>query len=153
MGSVVVLILAYFVVSYGVSKSGINETMDEAMDVPIGEFGTMGIEEAETESEGYVLYMNDLKLYESREKTGTMCSANLQIYFPKKKNAKLVMKLRYNIGPFLAKPLREMTAAEALKPESRYMMINSLKEGYAERYGITNITKVMLNDFTCRELD
>lgn len=96
-GSVIVLIIAYFVVIYGVKQTGVNEVFDEAMDVPIGEFDSMGINEAEPESDGYVLYMKNLRLYESRDKKGTVCSTDLQIYFPERKNAKLVMKLRYNI--------------------------------------------------------
>lgn len=151
-GSVIVLIIAYFVVIYGVKQTGVNEVFDEAMDVPIGEFDSMGINEAEPESDGYVLYMKNLRLYESRDKKGTVCSTDLQIYFPERKNAKLVMKLRYNIGPFLAKPLREMTAREAVMPENQYKLINSLKDGYAERYKITNMTKVILNNFTCKEV-
>lgn len=42
-GSVVVLIIAFIVVTYGVEKSGVSEQVEKAMDVPIGEFETMGI--------------------------------------------------------------------------------------------------------------
>lgn len=152
-GSVIVLIIAYFVVTFGISRSGVTEKIDEAMDVPIGEFDSMGIRQADLEEDGFVLYMDGLRLYRSRDKKGTMCSTNLEIYFPEQKNAKLVMKLRYNVGPFLAKPLRDMTAREALMPDSQYRMITSLKEGYANQYGITNMTKVILKDFTCKELE
>ncbi len=41
-GSVVVLIIAFIVVTYGVEKSGVSEQVEKAMDVPIGEFETMG---------------------------------------------------------------------------------------------------------------
>jgi hypothetical protein len=96
--------------------------------------------------------MNGLTLYESREKKGTSCSTDLEIFFPTMKNAKLVMKLRYNVGPFLAKPLREMTSAEALLPDNQYKLIQSLKDGYAKQYGITNMTKIVLNNFSCKEI-
>jgi len=152
-GTVIVLIIAYLVVTYSVKMSGVDENFNQAMDVPIGEFDSMGIRKAEEKEDGYVLYMDGLRLYESRNKQGTMCSTNLEIYFPLKKNAKLVMKLRYNVGPFLAKPLREITAQEALQHENQYKMISSLKNGYAERYGIENMTKVILKDFTCQELE
>lgn len=151
-GSVLVLIIAYFVVTYSVQYTGADRKFDEAMDVPTGEFGSMGIEKAENEEDGYVLYMKGLTLYESRSKIGTTCSTDLQIYFPERKNAKLVMKLRYNVAVFLAKPLREMTAREAVMPDNQYKMINSLKNGYAERYKISNMTKVIMNDFTCKEI-
>lgn len=151
-GTVIVLLIAYFAVTFGVKHSGMEQKIDEAYDVPIGEFDSMGIRQAELEEDGYVLYMDGLRLYQSRDKKGTMCSTNLEIYFPEQKNAKLVMKLRYNIGPFLAKPLRGMTAKEALMPDSQYQMINSLKEGYANQYGIKNMTKVILKDFTCQDL-
>ncbi|PLX69742.1 MAG: hypothetical protein C0603_02070 [Denitrovibrio sp.] len=150
-GSIIVLIIAFIIVTYGVKKSGVTEQIETAMDVPIGEFDTMGIREAKVEADGYILYFDGLRLYESRDKVGTMCSTNLEIYFPKKKNATLVMKLRYNVGPFLAKPLRGMTAKEALIPDSQYKMISSLKEGYAKQYGIVNMDKVILKDFTCKE--
>lgn len=45
-----------------------------------------------------------------------------------------------------------MTAREAVMPENQYKLINSLKDGYAERYKITNMTKVILNNFTCKEV-
>ena len=153
MGSVIVLILAYFVVTLSVKQTGVTDKFDKAMDVPIGEFSSMGIRKADVEEDGYILYMDNLNLYESRDKHGTNCFTNLEIYFPKKKNAKLVMKLRYNVGVFLAKPLREMTAKEALTPEGQTAMIKSLKNGYAENYGIENMTKVVMKDFTCQELD
>jgi hypothetical protein len=153
MGSVIVFILAYFVVTISVKQTGIADNFDEAMDVPIGEFGSMGIRKADVKEDGYILYMDHLNLYESRDKHGTTCATNLEIYFPKKKNAKLVMKLRYNVGVFLAKPLREMTAQEAIMPEGQDAMINSLKNGYAKSYGIENITKVIMKDFTCKEIE
>jgi len=152
LGSAVVLLIAFIVVTYGVEKAGVSKQIEIAMDVPIGEFDTMGIREGETDEDGYVLYFDGLRLYENRTKIGTMCSTNLEIYFPKKKNATLVMKLRYNVGPFLAKPLRGMSAKDALMPENQYEMISSLKEGYAKQYGITNMEKVILKDFTCKEL-
>ncbi|PLX65753.1 MAG: hypothetical protein C0602_13565 [Denitrovibrio sp.] len=151
-GSVIVLIIAYFVVIYGVKETGVEQTLEEAMDVPSGEFVSMGIDKAENEEDGYVLYMEGLTLYERRDKVGTSCYTNLQIFFPERKNAKLVMKLRYNVPVFLAKPLREMTAREAVMAENQYKLINSLKDGYADRYKITNMTKVILNDFSCKEL-
>jgi len=151
-GSIIVLLIAYFVVTFSVKHSGVNKRFDEAMDVPFGEFSSMGIKKADAEEDGYLLYLNNLNLYESRDKKGTNCSTNLEIYFPLKKNAKLVMKLRYNVGVFLAKPLREMTAKEALMPDGQYAMIKSLKEGYAKRYKIENMTKVIMKDFTCQEL-
>ena len=152
-GSIVVLIIAFIVVTLGVEKSGVSEQVEKAMNVPIGEFDTMGIRKATIEKEGYILYFDGLRLYENRDKIGTMCSTNLEIYFPKKKNAKLVMKLRYNVGPFLAKPLRGMTPKDALIPDSQYKMISSLKDGYAKQYGITNMEKVILKDFTCKQLN
>jgi len=45
-----------------------------------------------------------------------------------------------------------MTAREALQPEGQYAMINSLKDRYRERYKIDNMTKVVLNNFTCKEI-
>ncbi|MGD9808284.1 MAG: hypothetical protein AB7E76_11370 [Deferribacterales bacterium] len=152
-GTVIVFILAYIIVTYSVKQAGADKSFDEAMDVPFGEYTAMGIREAANEEDGYLLYLDNLNLYESRDKKGTTCNTNLEIYFPLKKNAKLVMKLRYNVGVFLAKPLREMTAQEALMPEGQYTMIKSLKDGYAERYKITNMTKVILKDFTCKEVD
>jgi len=152
LGSVIVFLISLILVYYGVNKTGIADKAEEAMDVPIGEFDSMGIKEAADSADGYMLYMNGLRLYENRDKKGTMCTADLEIYFPEKKNAKLVMKLRYNIGPFLAKPLRGMTASQALMPDSQYSMIDSLKDGYAKQYGITNMQKVVLNDFFCKEL-
>jgi len=151
-GSVIVMIIAYFVVTYGVKQTGVSDRFDEAMDVPTGEFVSMGIDEAENKADGYVLYMKGLTLYESRDKKGTTCSTDLQIYFPERKNAKLVMKLRYNIPVFLAKPLREMTAREAVMPDNQYKLINSLKDGYANRYKIKNMTKVIMDGFSCREV-
>lgn len=151
-GSVVVLIIAYAIVTFSIKKTGADQKFDEAMDVPTSEYESMGIRKAEKEEDGYVLWLENMNLYENRDKTGTTCSTNLEIYFPIKKNAKLVMKLRYNIGVYLAKPLREMTAKEAMMPEGQYKMINSLKDRYRERYKIDNMTKVVLNDFTCKEV-
>jgi len=152
-GTVIVFILAYMIVTYSVKQSGANKEFDEAMDVPFGEFTAMGIREADKEEDGYLLYLDNLNLYESRDKKGTTCSTNLEVYFPLKKNAKLVMKLRYNVGVFLAKPLREMTADEAITPEGQQIMIKSLKDGYAERYKIKNMTNVIMKDFTCKEIN
>lgn len=152
LGSLIVLFIAYYSVSYVINKSGVKKEEQAVMDVPTGEFDTMGIRQAKPESEGYVLYFNGLRLYQSRTKKGTMCSTDLEIYFPEKKNAKLVMKHRYGVGPYLAMPLKDMTAQQALLPENQYKMINSLKHGYATHYGIKNMTKVILKSFTCKDL-
>lgn len=152
-GTVIVLILAYIVVTYSIKQTGADDRFDEAMDVPFGEFTSMGIREADKEEDGYLLHLDNLTLFESRDRKGTTCNTNLEIYFPLKKNAKLVMKLRYNVGVFLAKPLREMTATEALLPEGQYKMIHSLKDGYKNRYKIDNMTKVVMKNFTCQEVN
>lgn len=84
-GSVVVLIIAFIVVTYGVEKSGVSEQVEKAMDVPIGEFETMGgIKKAETEEDGYVLYLTDSVSMKTETKQG-LCAQRTSRYISRKR--------------------------------------------------------------------
>jgi hypothetical protein len=146
LGSIIVLGIALLIVNFSIKKTGLSG--DEMMDVPGGEYENIIIKKAATEEDGYVLLLEEMQLFENRHKTGIT-----SIYFPTKKNAKLVMKHRHAIMPFMAKTIRGMTIKEALKPETQYAMIKSLKDGYAKKYGITNMTKVLIEDYSCQFAD
>jgi len=148
LGSLVVLIISTVIVYYSVNNTVVAEKSELARGVPVGEYEGMSINKADNDE--YILSIDNLHLYQSREKQGTSCTTDVKIYFPKKKNAKLVMKLRYNIGPFMAKAIKDLSVSEALKPDTQYKMISSLKEGYAKKYGIKNMTKVILEDYSCQ---
>ena len=150
LGSVLVFVIAAYLVNFGIKRTQMDAKIDEAMDVPYGEYDALGIKKADGGE--WMLFMDNMRLYASRKGTGTMCTTQVKIFFPEEKNAKLVMKFRYNLGPFLAKPLREMTPEQALKPDSQYKMIQSLKDGYAAQYGIKTMTKVLLEDFSCKTM-
>lgn len=150
LGSVLVFAIAAYLVYFGMTRTQMDGKIDEARDVPYGEYDSLGIKKAD--ADGWMLFLDNARLYSSRKGTGTMCTGNVKIFFPEEKNAKLVMKLRYNIGPFLAKPLREMSPEEALKPESQKRMVQSLKDGYAAQYGLKTMTKVLLENFSCKTM-
>ncbi len=151
-GSVLVFVIAFYVVNYGLKSSTMTERIDEAMDVPYGEYDSLRITKADEKEDGWVLSLGNLRMYASRTGKGTMCSSDVKIYFPTEKNAKLVMKLRYNLGPFLAKPLRDMSPQTALKPDSQYAMMQSLKDGYANQYGIKTMTRIEFSGFSCKQM-
>lgn len=151
LGSVLVFVIAAYLVNFGIKRTQMDAKIDEAMDVPYGEYDALGIKNAD--ADGWMLFLDNMRLYSSRKGTGTFCQAErVKIFFPEEKNAKLVMKLRYNLGPFLAKPLRDISAQDALKPESQELMIKSLKDGYAAQYGLKTMTKVLIENLTCKEM-
>ncbi len=147
LGSVLVALMALLFVNYAVKNSDVSKKIDEATDVPSGEFDAISIRE---NTDGtYSLVLSDVKLYSSRVGTRTMCQGNLDIVFPREKDAKLVLKFRHNIAPLLAKPLRGIEPDEAVTKEGKDIMIQSLKDGYAAQYNIKTFKDVKFHDFSC----
>jgi flagellar basal body-associated protein FliL len=147
LGSIVVALIAFLVVNFALKNSAVSKKIDEAADVPSGEFDSLNITE---NSDGtYTLNLSDVKLFSSKVGTKIVCKGNIGIVFPREKDAKLVLKFRHNIAPMLAKPLRGMTPDEASTKEGEDIMVQSLKDGYAAQYNITTFKDVIFNDFSC----
>lgn len=147
LGSVIVAVIAFLFVNYALKNSEVSKKIDEATDVPSGEFDAVNIK-ANTDGT-YSLVLSDVKLYSSRIGTRTVCKGNLDIVFPREKDAKLVLKFRHNIAPLLAKPLRGIEPDEAVTKEGKDIMIQSLKDGYAAQYNIKAFKDVKFHDFSC----
>lgn len=145
-GSVLVFVIAFYVVSYGINKTKMSKTVDEAMNVPFGEYNGMAIKK---QGDGYTLNLDKMRLYSTRKGEGVMCSGDVKLLFNKEKEAKLVMKFRYNIGPFMAEPLRSMTPAQAASEAGKAKLVKSLQAGYAAQYGIKTIRNVEFSGFSC----
>ncbi|MCD8553306.1 hypothetical protein [Seleniivibrio sp.] len=147
IGSVLVALIAFLFVNYALKNSEISKKIDEATDVPSGDFSSIDIKE---NADGtYALEMTGAKLYSSRVGTRTMCSGDINIIFPREKDAKLVLKFRHNIAPMLAKPLRGIDPDEAVTKEGKDIMAQSLKDGYAAQYNIKTIKDVIFKNFSC----
>lgn len=150
LGSVIVAVIAFLFVNYALKNSEVSKKIDEATDVPSGEFDTINIKE---NTDGtYSLVLSDVKLYSSRIGTRTVCKGNLDIVFPREKDAKLVLKFRHNIAPLLAKPLRGIEPDEAVTKEGEEIMTQALKDGYASQYNIKTIQDVKFHDFSCTKI-
>lgn len=145
-GTVLALILAFYVVNFGLHKTRMSQTMQAALDVPWGEYKSMSINK---EKDGYSLRMNGMSLYSTKKQKAVVCTSDIRLMFAKESEAKLVMKFRYNVGPFMAKALRKMTPEQAQTDKGKAMMVKTLKDGYAAQYGIKSIRTVEFSGLSC----
>ncbi|TCK60786.1 hypothetical protein [Seleniivibrio woodruffii] len=148
VGSVLVLLLAAAVVFYMVKRPGVAEKVDAAANVPGGK-----IEKAEIvkdpNSDMYYLKITDMQLAGGMKQGDTICDANVDIYFPTESDAKLVLKNRNNIAPFLASGLVNRTPTDAMMYETQDEMAKALVDGYAKKFNIKTIKGMIFSSITC----